>query len=267
MARHQRWQDALRRRLRLQQDRCLRHRRPRERHLRPRRRERQLHPASPAAARAASSWTKPRGRLYVTDPLRQFRQGHRLSSRHGDPGRRRCTIPSRRRVVRGRPLLYDATRFSGNGEAVLRQLPHLRRHGRPRLGPRQPRHRRHPKPHPHQPRRAALHPDLLPKPPASTRPINGSDKLADFHPMKGPMTTQTLRGLRDSRRHALARRPLHRPHGHRRHSTRSFPSRISSWRSRCSGRHRRCPVARRNAGLHRFRPPGAAAAQPRPQPG
>lgn len=27
-------------------------------------------------------------------------------------------------------------------------------------------------------------------------PINGSGRLADFHPLKGPMTTQTLRGLR-----------------------------------------------------------------------
>jgi DNA-binding beta-propeller fold protein YncE len=28
--------------------------------------------------------------------------------------------------------------------------------------------------------------------------INGSDKATDFHPMKGPMTTQTLRGMRNS---------------------------------------------------------------------
>src|SRR6185295_3601276 len=29
-------------------------------------------------------------------------------------------------------------------------------------------------------------------------PLNGSDKLDDFHPMKGPFTTQTLRGLKNS---------------------------------------------------------------------
>src|SRR5262249_8383039 len=29
-------------------------------------------------------------------------------------------------------------------------------------------------------------------------PINGTDNVDDFHPMKGPMTTQTLRGLRNS---------------------------------------------------------------------
>jgi hypothetical protein len=27
--------------------------------------------------------------------------------------------------------------------------------------------------------------------------LNGSNNIADFHPMKGPMTTQTLRGLRN----------------------------------------------------------------------
>src|SRR4030095_3411803 len=29
-------------------------------------------------------------------------------------------------------------------------------------------------------------------------PINGTGRVADFHPMKGPMTTQTLRGLKGS---------------------------------------------------------------------
>src|SRR5262249_60497042 len=29
-------------------------------------------------------------------------------------------------------------------------------------------------------------------------PINGTGNVADFHPMKGPMTTQTLRGLKGS---------------------------------------------------------------------
>src|SRR6185369_8549623 len=29
-------------------------------------------------------------------------------------------------------------------------------------------------------------------------PLNGTDKVDDFHPMKGPMTTQTLRGLPNS---------------------------------------------------------------------
>ena len=38
-------------------------------------------------------------------------------------------------------------------------------------------------------------------------PINGTGSVSDFHPMKGPMTTQTLRGMRRQRRHALARRP------------------------------------------------------------
>ena len=100
-------------------------------------------------------------------------------------------------VVRGRPMLYDATHFSGNGEATC----------------------------------ASCHTfgdmdDLawdLGNPDASvtksaipinfrglltfliangasglTTPLNGSNKLEDFHPMKGPFTTQTLRGLRFS---------------------------------------------------------------------
>jgi len=100
-------------------------------------------------------------------------------------------------VVQGRPMLYDATRFSGNGEAAC----------------------------------ASCHtfgdmddlawdlgnPDslvtksaipinfsgLLPVLIASgasglTTPLNGSNKPEDFHPMKGPFTTQTLRGLRHS---------------------------------------------------------------------
>ncbi len=34
--------------------------------------------------------------------------------------------------------------------------------------------------------------------PTGVPPLNGSNKLEDFHPMKGPFTTQTLRGLRHS---------------------------------------------------------------------
>ena len=34
--------------------------------------------------------------------------------------------------------------------------------------------------------------------PTGLPPLNGSNKLEDFHPMKGPFTTQTLRGLRHS---------------------------------------------------------------------
>ncbi len=100
-------------------------------------------------------------------------------------------------VVQGRPMLYDATQFSGNGEAscaschIFGDMDDLAWD----LG----------------------NPDATVS--TSTIPINfsglipflialdatgfdgalnGSNKATDFHPMKGPFTTQTLRGLRYS---------------------------------------------------------------------
>jgi YVTN family beta-propeller protein len=100
-------------------------------------------------------------------------------------------------VVAGRPLLYDATRFSGNGEAscaschIFGDMDDLAWD----LG----------------------NPDELvtsnPIPGnfvddlsiglggllfGLDTPINGTGNADEFHPMKGPMTTQTLRGLRNS---------------------------------------------------------------------
>jgi DNA-binding beta-propeller fold protein YncE len=105
--------------------------------------------------------------------------------------------PEPESVIHGRPFLYDATHFSGNGEAACASC-HI-------FGDKD---------------------DLAwdlgnPDNPVTTSPIpinlsgvfnlllevgtklvptavNGSNKLSDFHPMKGPMTTQTLRGLRNS---------------------------------------------------------------------
>ncbi|HLK63955.1 MAG TPA: hypothetical protein VKU19_10980 [Bryobacteraceae bacterium] len=100
-------------------------------------------------------------------------------------------------VVRGRPMLYDATGFSGNGEASCASC-HI-------FGDKDD-----------------LAWDLgnpdnaVTKSPITINfggllnfliqigatgvpaPINGSDKPDDFHPMKGPFTTQTLRGLKNS---------------------------------------------------------------------
>jgi DNA-binding beta-propeller fold protein YncE len=105
--------------------------------------------------------------------------------------------PEPRSVVAGRPMLYDATRFSGNGEASCASC-HI-------FGDKDD-----------------LAWDLGNPDNAVTRspipinlnglfslllaagstglptPLNGSNKTADFHPMKGPMTTQALRGLRNS---------------------------------------------------------------------
>ena len=100
-------------------------------------------------------------------------------------------------VVQGRPMLYDATHFSGNGEATCSSC-HI-------FGDMD-----------------ALAWDLgNPDNAVTTSPIpinlgafvcnplaaallsipfrvNGSGTVTDFHPMKGPFTTQTLRGIADS---------------------------------------------------------------------
>jgi mono/diheme cytochrome c family protein len=100
-------------------------------------------------------------------------------------------------VVQGRPMLYDATRFSGNGEAtcaschIFGDMDDLAWD----LG---------------NPDNAVTKSTIpinfggllsLLIPLGQTGvdgKINGSNKPSDFHPMKGPFTTQTLRGLRNS---------------------------------------------------------------------
>jgi len=100
-------------------------------------------------------------------------------------------------VVNGRPMLYDTTRFSGNGEAscsschIFGDMDDLAWDlGNPD---------------------ASVTKSTIPinfgnllsllipmgQSGVSTK-INGSDKPNDFHPMKGPFTTQTLRGMRNS---------------------------------------------------------------------
>ena len=115
-----------------------------------------------------------RGRLYV---LTRFDNAI-CGDRHDDGDARsrtcRCYNPEPASVVNGRPFLYDAVLHVEQRRGVVRELPHLRRLRQPRLGPRQPRRRG-----PEQPE---------PDPP---RPVGDPD----FHPMKGPMTTQSLRGM------------------------------------------------------------------------
>lgn len=100
-------------------------------------------------------------------------------------------------VIEGRPMLYDATRFSGNGEAacaschIFGDMDDLAWDlGNPdnsvtkstipiNFGGLIP---------------ALIATDLT----GLVTPLNGSNNPADFHPMKGPFTTQTLRGLANS---------------------------------------------------------------------
>ena len=97
-------------------------------------------------------------------------------------------------------------------------------------------------------------------------PLNGSDKPDDFHPMKGPMTTQTLRGLRNSgAMHWRGDRSTGRRAAIR--SMRACPSTISSWRSRAWSGSPDQPHTGRDADVHGLPAAGDASAQPGAQSG
>jgi YVTN family beta-propeller protein len=100
-------------------------------------------------------------------------------------------------VTQGRPMLYDATRFSGNGEAscaschIFGDMDDLAWD----LG------------NPDNPVTTSPIPInfgglisflINVDDTGLSTPLNGSNKPTDFHPMKGPFTTQTLRGLQNS---------------------------------------------------------------------
>jgi len=97
-------------------------------------------------------------------------------------------------VVQGRPMLYDATRFSGNGEASCSSC-HIFGDNDDLawdLGNPDNTVTKNPIPiNESNPLILAVGETLF----GVKTPLNGSGKADDFHPMKGPMTTQTLRGL------------------------------------------------------------------------
>jgi DNA-binding beta-propeller fold protein YncE len=100
-------------------------------------------------------------------------------------------------VVQGRPLLYDAARYSGNGEAscatchIFGDMDDLAWD----LGNPDGAVTRSPIPINFGGLLSFLIPSHLT---GIDSPLNGSDVPSDFHPMKGPFTTQTLRGMRNS---------------------------------------------------------------------
>jgi len=105
--------------------------------------------------------------------------------------------PEPQSVVKGRPMLYDATHFSGNGEAscaschIFGDMDDLAWD----LG--NPDNAVVKSPIPIN--LSGLLSFLIPAGATGVdSKLNGSNKLDDIHPMKGPMTTQTLRGLRYS---------------------------------------------------------------------
>ncbi len=99
-------------------------------------------------------------------------------------------------VVDGRPMLYDATKFSGNGEAtcsschIFGDMDDLAWD----LGNPDDVVTKSAIPIVFKP----FIPLLVAGGLSSGTPLNGSDVPEDFHPMKGPFTTQTLRGMKFS---------------------------------------------------------------------
>ncbi|HKX29429.1 MAG TPA: hypothetical protein VJ302_17190 [Blastocatellia bacterium] len=135
-----------------------------------------------------------RGRLYVMTRFDNSVKVIDLASRR-EVSRLKLPNPEPASIVEGRPLLYDATRFSGNGESscaschifgdtddlawdlgnpdeTVTKNPMFVFFG------------------------FTITPGVIPQ--GIFTPLNGTGLVDDFHPMKGPMVTQTMRGLRNS---------------------------------------------------------------------
>jgi YVTN family beta-propeller protein len=137
-----------------------------------------------------------RGRLYVMTRFDNSVKVIDLATRQ-EIANATLPNPEPASVVEGRPLLYDATRFSGNGEAscaschIFGDMDDLAWD----LGNPDDAVKQNPIPiNFGDAGTIALGKILF----GVRGKINGSDIPAEFHPMKGPMTTQTLRGLRNS---------------------------------------------------------------------
>jgi DNA-binding beta-propeller fold protein YncE len=139
---------------------------------------------------------EPRGLLYVMTRFDDSVKVVNLKS-HQETGALVLPNPEPASVVQGRPMLYDATHFSGNGEAacaschIFDDMDDLAWD----LG------------NPDNAVTTSPIPinfvgliSVLEKvsPTGLGTPLNGSGNPTDFHSMKGPFTTQTLRGLRYS---------------------------------------------------------------------
>lgn len=113
-------------------------------------------------------------------------------------GQRSMPNPEPASVVRGRPFLYDATHFSGNGEAACASCHIFGDKDDLAWDLGDPDQAITTSPIPIN-LNALFNQALLPLGLTGVAtPVNGNNNLATFHPMKGPMTTQTLHGLRNS---------------------------------------------------------------------
>ncbi|HEX3744786.1 MAG TPA: hypothetical protein VHW09_12680 [Bryobacteraceae bacterium] len=118
-------------------------------------------------------------------------------SAHQEIGMRSLPNPEPPSVIHGRPLLYDATRFSGNGEASCASCHIFGDKDNLAWDLGNPDSAISTSPIPIN--LNALFGVLVQLGTTGVAtPVNGNNNLSTFHPMKGPMTTQTLRGLRNS---------------------------------------------------------------------
>jgi DNA-binding beta-propeller fold protein YncE len=139
---------------------------------------------------------EPRGRLYVYTRFDNAVKILDLATRQ-ELAAIQLANPEPPSIVEGRPMLYDATRFSANGEAscaschIFGDMDDLAWD----LGD------------PDAPVTRSPIPILLRGLVTflsstggfvAAAPLNGTGRIDDFHPMKGPLLTQTLRGMRFS---------------------------------------------------------------------
>ena len=139
---------------------------------------------------------EPRGLLYTLTRFDDAVKVVNLSSGQ-ETGGLPLPNPEPASVTQGRPMLYDATTFSGNGEAscsschIFGDMDDLAWD----LGDPDNSVTKSPIPINFSGLLSIL---LATGQTGVATPINGTGVPADFHPMKGPFTTQTLRGLRNS---------------------------------------------------------------------
>jgi YVTN family beta-propeller protein len=138
-----------------------------------------------------------RGRLYV---MTRFDDAVRAIDLKSNQELSRYALPNPEpaAVVFGRPMLYDATHFSGNGEASCASCHNFADKDDLAWDLGNPDNAVTTSPIPIN--LGGLLNLLIGNGIGTgvSTPINGSNKLTDFHPMKGPFTTQTLRGLKNS---------------------------------------------------------------------
>lgn len=138
----------------------------------------------------------PRNRMYV---LTRFDDAVKTVdlSKNVEIARAALPNPEPAAIVRGRPFLYDATQFSGNGEASCASCHNFADKDDLAWDLGNPDNAVTQSPIPIN-LGGLLKLLIALKGTGVSTPINGSNKPTDFHPMKGPFTTQTLRGLRNS---------------------------------------------------------------------